>query len=175
MAHKYFSGGWHMNVEISEGAIAEAVASLSEYRNGLKGAANDLARGMADKGAELAKEGIVRYDAIDTGRLLRNVSTRKGQDVPEGAMWEVVSDLPYSVYVEFGTGPATSIGTVRRRDGRWFPARTHPSGRGDYRATGWTYGGTYTIGMPARPFMWDAWTELKKDETFNKVVGEVFG
>lgn len=176
MAHKYFPGGYRIEVPLSVTGISAAITESEEFWRGFLAKVEEFTRAMAVYGAVVAQTKVMELDAIDTGALQQSIMVRKGEDKRNGFQYVIYTDSPYAVYVEFGTGPAaTSEGHIRKRDGKYFPPRIHPSGDGVYRDTPWVWNGRSFNGMPARPFLWETLTELQKDETVRRVAMEVFG
>lgn len=174
MAHERFKN-WTLEVPLSHNGLELSLAELQTYKEELLEQIDIFTERMAKLGVDFARERLLDYDAIDTWELFGSLDVRKGDAAYADSKWIIFTDNFYAQYVEFGTGPATVLGTTRKRDGKWFDPMTHPSGQGKYRTTGWTYNGIYTIGMPARPFMWDTWQHLKQEKIIKRVAKEVFG
>jgi hypothetical protein len=63
-----------------------------------KGAAN--AFGRVRRAAEFVAERARMYCPVDSGDLKASIRAMPG---PDGRTWLIVADMPYAVYVEFGT------------------------------------------------------------------------
>lgn len=153
---------------LSKSSVDKLRKDLQAYRNDLPNKARLLAQKLADKGVVGAKTRIATLNAVFTGELLSSVYSMNLHSSQNLAVFAVVVDSDHALFVEFGTGqkgqetpypypfPAgmdweyNSGPTIREiapgqygwfypRDGKWY----------------------FTQGMPARPYMYETFLELK--------------
>ena len=165
---------------LTEDSITKLQNDLLEYKNKiLVDRVQTFVRLLAEAGIPVAKAKIKSYDAIDTGKLLNSIVTRKGADTKDKFVFFVVADTDYAAFVEFGTG----IVGMESGYPYPFPEGVHwqyASGKTIHEqgnSYGWFYqkeenGPWYfTQGTVAKPFMYETSMELaQKVETIAKKV-----
>jgi hypothetical protein len=166
-----------IKVKLTPKSIDDAIKELNEYKRDLELRAQELVKKLTDYGANIARAKLVSYEAYNFGDLFNSID-----GIATGDYGVIKVDSDYAVFVEFGTGPVGK-------------AKSHPSGKGKYRDTGWYtkadgkpmdvwYGWTpivtdegdviyYTDGQTSKPFMYETALQLKDE--FPAIVKEVFG
>ena len=139
--------------ELSVEGLDKAIHEVKLIRDKLKPAMERLINELTKQGAVIARAKLSMYDkpAYDTGTLASSITS-----IPfDGKAGYVKTDCPYSIYVEFGTGPRGA-------------GAHHPLGSG-YRETGWKYFNerighvVFTYGMGSRPFMYSTMRTLEEE------------
>lgn len=164
---------------LSQSSINRLKNQLTQYRNGLKYKASEIARRLAEEGVPVARLNVVDLDAVFTGELISSIHSEYITSLPYGAMFCIVADSDHAMFVEFGTG------VVGRENPYPFPIPPeadwkYASGKtirqladGRY---GWFYekdGNVYfTEGMPSRPFLYN--TALQLVSLVPQIAKEVF-
>jgi len=153
---------------LSPSSIQRLKQDLTAYRNDLPNKANLLAQRLADKGVKIAKTQIAELNAVFTGELLSSVHTEHLHSGQSLAVFAVVVSSSHALFVEFGTG--------QRGEEEPYPYPFPPGVDWEYNSGptifelkpgqyGWFYprdGQWYfTQGMPARPYMYETFLELK--------------
>lgn len=161
----------------SNKSLGQLKRHLNEYKNSLPGKLELVCQRLSAIGVEVAKISIVELDAVFTGALYNSIESRRLLATDTKAIYSIVANNKYAIFVEFGTGvvgkESPYIGdlpsdyvyasgkTIREiSDGRigWF-----------YERDGQWY---FTEGMPSRPFMYFASMEMRSKVV--KIVKEVF-
>ena len=134
-----------------------------------------LVETLAEKGVEIAKANVQKYDAVFTSELLNSIHSQNGGN----AIFYVVCDSNHAMFVEFGTGQMGQEMPYPYElpDGVSWEYNTGKTifevSPGQY---GWIYkkdGKFYfTQGMPSRPFMYE--TSLELYRIVEKTAKEVF-
>ena len=159
-----------------DGSIKKAVKDLRKYKNDLVNKrVNKLLKAFIDNGVVIARQKVVDYKIIYDNNLSKSIN---GFIV--GNVGFIKVDDMNAVFFEFGTGPR----------GANSP---HPNG-GSYKSSGWftkadgkpmdalygwkPYGSDgdtyfYTVGQPAKPFMYGTALELRSK--IQQIAMEVFG
>jgi hypothetical protein len=128
-----------------------------------------------------AQSNLTRKDAVASGDLRDNLRVRS---VGSGLGWELVSNLDYSVYVEYGTGPQWGTSaypmtpsvprfeapplttTVARKIERWMVDKGIVPDRPEHgrRDVAWFIARAISRrGTPATAFMRSAWFQTEED------------
>ena len=154
------------NIEfgLTEKSIKKAISEIELIRDSLAPAMGRLIDELTKQGAQIAKAQLVMFDkpAYDTGQLQESIEA-----IPfDGKAGYVRTDVPYAIYVEYGTGPEGNIAP-------------HPLG-GKYRLTGWRYYNErigkilFTYGMGSRPFMYNTYRLLQDEAKYTggRIVAE---
>lgn len=161
-----------INMTLDPKSIAKAIKEVRQFQDDLKEMCMDLAAKLTAEGAEIAKMQVVALDAVMTSGLESSI---RGIYYRNEHCGIISTDVPYAVYVEFGTG---MVGDITFHDlsgapniewnydinghgeeGWWYPAPW-----GWWIPTKGKYAGepmAWTQGMPARPFMYNTlrWLE----------------
>ncbi len=156
-----------INVRLSRSGVDRAIAELTEYRNKVKNAAEQLVNILCENGEQIAL--IEASDIRMTGELQSSITHESS-----GKAGCVACKCGYAVFVEFGTGvkgkasphPDVAIlGWVYDVNnhgelGWWYPTDdkdTNPTKRRS--KDGALY--AWTKGMPSRPFMYNTAERLR--------------
>lgn len=153
---------------LSKSSVDNLIRDLRAYQNDLPNKARLLAQKLADKGVVGAKTRIAELNAVFTGELLSSVHSVNLHSSKNMAVFAVVADSEHALFVEFGTGQMGQEAPYPYPfpPGVDWEYNTGPTIReispGQY---GWFYqrdGRWYfTQGMPARPYMYETFIELK--------------
>lgn len=158
-------------------SIQNAMQQLQNYKTEVLDKTDRFARRLSEEGVEIAQMKVLEMNAVFKGELfdsLRNL--REGN-----ASYVVQTNSDHAMFVEFGTG---YVGSAQQYpypfpDGvNWeYVSGDQILANASKGIYGWFYkkeGKTYfTEGMPARPFMHDAATDLMNRVV--RVAKEVFG
>ena len=144
-----------IDFELTAKSINKAVKEIGQFEKQLREICNDLIRELTEQGAVIAKMNVMSLNAVYTGALEESI---KGVFYPEQRMGMIFTDVPYAMFVEYGTGIY----------GEQFP---HPEAEtagweydvNGHGTSGWWYLGNFdgtwklkwTMGMPSRPFMYN--------------------
>ena len=148
-------------VDLSPEGIDYAIKELEKFWAEFKAACDTLVKQLTTLGVETAQS-VLEYTTDGwTGQLEESIYTESGWD-ENNRIGRVRTSVPYAAYVEFGTGIAGQFdshpdaGTVG-----WV---YDINGRGE---AGWWYYNPnddewhWTIGEPAKPFMYTAYTRIR--------------
>lgn len=83
-----------------ENAIDKVIADLEEEQKKINKRIQEVVAKMAERGAEIAREKVVSYDAIFTNELLNSIHSER----KDGKTSLIVADSEHAAFVEFGTG-----------------------------------------------------------------------
>lgn len=161
----------HIDMTLDQRSINNAIREIRKLKTDLKNAMQSLVEELAKDGAEIAKINVASLGAVDTGALMASIG--HGAFDPATRTAIVYAGSYYACYVEFGTGVAGADNPHPGLDGSQDFAVMGGDGTlyteydtNKHGEAGWYYmpvGGTryrWTRGMPARPFMYNAYTEL---------------
>ena len=146
----------------------EALESTIKARDRFYQLVDELIRALVEEGIEVAKIELSRFSfPHGTGQLESSIVGVFNQATHTGY---VIADVPYAMFVEYGTG----IVGLRSPSHPAEPAEwIQDSNRhGD---AGWWYvddGYHWTKGMPSRPFMYNAFIEMRYQ--VDRIAKEVF-
>lgn len=157
-------------------SIEAAVQEVNKLHDKILKCSTETLNELARLGAEIAGNTVFEMDAIDTGELLASIYFVNAS--PEERVSKVVADSPHAGYVEYGTG---IVGAGLAKGGS-----EHPNADADgwaydvnnHGADGWWYFDKvrgrrrWTMGMPARPFMYSTRFELERQAP--KITGKIF-
>lgn len=141
-------------------SIADAVRRLYEIRDNIPKCANNVLDQLADMGARYAKGSITAYRAYDTGYL--HDSIHPEFTTADKRVSKVVADAWYAAYVEYGTGIVGANASHPNAEGWAYDVNNHGE-------AGWFYFDAaygkkrWTMGQPAKPFMYDTKLYLEKE------------
>lgn len=150
-------------------SLSNAVRRLEDVRDNILKNSTELLNQLADLGSQNARNMVVAYDAIDTGTLYNSiypVGVAEGERISK-----VVADTPYAVYVEYGTGIVGSVNSHPAPDDWAYDVNSHGE-------AGWYYFDevrgkwSWTMGQPARPFMYE--TKLYLERLAPKVAANMY-
>ena len=150
-----------IEMTLDPASVDRAIREIEAFEDKLKPAMECLINYLTEKGVEVAKAALLfiggspngwyENPAYDTGQLQDSI-----ESVPfDGEAGYVKTDVPYAIYVEYGTGPMGQL-------------KPHPLG-GTYRRTKWKYYNdrigrvVFTYGMGARPFMYNTFRDLEEE------------
>lgn len=166
--------------DLSVKGIENLQKELLNYKNNiLQRKMQMLVDALAEKGVEIAKANVQKYDAVFTGELLSSIHKENGGVQDGTAIFYIVCDSKHAMFVEFGTGQIGQEAPYPYElpDGVSWEYNTGKTifevSPGQY---GWFYkrdGQWYfTQGMPSRPFMYE--TSLDLYRIVEKTAKEVF-
>lgn len=162
-----------INMELSTESIDRAIQEIQKIRQKLTDCCNDLVRALTETGVTVAKMNVMSMNAVYTGALEESID---GVFFPEERLGVVFADVPYALYVEYGTG---IVGEMTPND--------NPEGNveweydiHEHRESGWWYFSNadgfgrfrWTKGMPARPYMYNTLRWLQ--ENAPRIAGSMF-
>lgn len=151
----------NVDIRLSTESLESAIREVREMRKELVQCCKDLVRALTDDGVTIAKMNVMSMNAVYTGALEESIRGIFRVSTGTGIIF---TDVPYALYVEFGTG---IVGEKNAHDGdteiEWeYDIHDH----GD---SGWVYYSDtdgnkrfrWTKGMPARPYMYNTlrWLE----------------
>lgn len=161
-----------INMTLDPKSIAKAIKEVRKFQDDLKRMCMDLADKLTAEGAEIAKMQVVSLDAVMTAELEHSIRGVYYRDKHCGIIF---TDIPYAVYVEFGTGIVgessphelageSGISWEYDKNGHGLKGWWYPAPWGWWIPTEGKYAGepmAWTQGMPARPFMYNTlrWLE----------------
>ncbi len=164
-------------LEIKVSGVDEAIRMLERYQKTFQTRVELFMKKLTDYGVEKATEEVLKMDAVFTGELVNSIHSTEIESNAERVIFAVEADSEHAIYVEMGTG---IIGATTPYPGK-LPAiyaqgkTIRKTADGRY---GWYYlGGDgkwyFTEGMPSRPFMYHAATQMRHD--IERIAREVFG
>ena len=153
---------------LSQSSVDQLIKDLRAYQNELPSKVNLLVQRLADKGVKVAKARIAALDAVFTGELLASVHSMNLGGGQNMALFAIVVDSSHAAFVEFGTGQIGQEASYPYP----FPAGIdweYNTGQTIFEISPGQYGWFYqrdgqwyfTQGMPARPYMYETFLELK--------------
>lgn len=143
-----------IELTLTPASINKAVREIEKFQKQLENWVNDLIRRLVEEGITVAKMNVMHMNAVLTGALEESI---KGVFFPEERMGVIFTDVPYALFVEYGTGivgAGTNVGELP--EGYVHDYNHHGE-------SGWWYlmdvDGRQTIrwtkGMVARPYMYE--------------------
>lgn len=160
-----------MNIDMTldPQSIQEAIKRVNFLKEKLATGLQELARMLTeDRGPRIAQMYIAQFPAVDTGALHDSMFGEYDSGTHTG---HVKANVPYAVYVEFGTGIVGEDNPHPQKEelGIEYPAAEkygmagwwYPSEDGWYTPKDSTVKLAWTMGMPARPFMYNTLRELE--------------
>ena len=157
--------------KLSEDSISKAIREIEKYKGELKNKVHLLIERLTDYGVEVAKAQVRELGAVYTGELEKSIT---GYYSPSTQVGIIKTDVPYAVYVEFGTGVVgkDSSHPVADLEGWIYDINNHGE-------AGWLYFNDrdqkwhWTKGIESRPFMYNT-LQILEEETL-RIAKEVFG
>lgn len=156
--------------KLSEDSISKAIREIEKYEGELKNKVHLLIERLTDYGVEVARAQVRALGAVYTGELEESIT---GYYNPSTQVGIIKTDVPYAVYVEFGTGVVGK--------GSSHPAADLQGWRYDvnnHGEAGWWYFNDrdqkwhWTKGIESRPFMYNT-VQILERETL-RIAKEVF-
>ena len=140
-------------IKLSEDSISKAIREVEKCKGELKNKVHLLIEKLTDYGVEVAKAQVRELGAFYTGELEESIT---GYYSPSTQVGIIKTDVPYAVYVEFGTGVVgkDSSHPVADLEGWIYDVNNHGE-------AGWLYFNDrdqkwhWTKGMGSRPFMYN--------------------
>lgn len=174
-----------IHMQLSEGGIESAIKQIEEYKSVVADKTERLVKRLSDEGVSRAKANVSRMDT--NGSLGWIKSALQVVDVHRLGHTSAASIAclnGYAIFVEMGTGfmgrgsvhpVASELGwrydvNGHGKKGWWYPTSASDPNPIKREYNGRLY--AWTAGMPARPFMHQSYTSLKKD--LHKTAREVF-
>ena len=144
-----------ISMNLSTESIDQAIREVREFQRKLEKCCKDLIRELTEQGMVVAKANVMSMNAVLTGALEESIQGVFNANTGTGVIF---TDVPYAVYVEYGTGIVGEMSPNDNMEGEisWeYDVHDH----GD---SGWWYFASidgvakfhWTKGMPARPFMY---------------------
>jgi hypothetical protein len=155
-------------IKLSEDSISKAIREVEKYKGELKNKVHLLIERLTDYGVEVAKAQVRELGAFYTGELEESIT---GYYSPSTQVGIIKTDVPYAVYVEFGTG-VVGAGSPHPAPAGW---RYDVNNHGE---AGWWYFNDrdqkwhWTKGMESRPFMYNTLQILERESA--RIAKEVF-
>lgn len=162
-----------IDIDLTPASINRAIRELELFRKQLKQSMNELVQKLMDEGVTIAKTQVAALGAFDTGELEQSI--HRGEFVPDWGVGWIVTDCPYAIFVEYGTG---IVGAASPHpgisDGDWHDPVATYKGKTYYKydsqkhgERGWVYRSDkdgrfhWTQGYVSRPFMYNTlkWLE----------------
>lgn len=157
-----------INMTLDPKSISRAVREINRFADDIEQICEDLTRKLVAQGIEIARMQVVSMDAVLTDQLEQSI---QGVYFKEERCGIVYTDIPYALFVEFGTGIVGKQGYQHPMLGKvgwqhdinehgtagwWYPADF-----GWYIPKGTNVKLAWTKGMEARPFMYETlgWLE----------------
>jgi hypothetical protein len=155
-------------IKLSEDSISKAIREVEKYKGELKNKVHLLIERLTDYGVEVAKAQVRELGAFYTGELEESIT---GYYSPSTQVGIIKTDVPYAVYVEFGTG-VVGAGSPHPAPAGW---RYDVNNHGE---AGWWYFNErdqkwhWTKGIESRPFMYNTLQILERESA--RIAKEVF-
>lgn len=157
-------------IKLSEDSISKAIREVEKCKGELKNKVHLLIEKLTDYGVEVAKAQVRELGAFYTGELEESIT---GYYSPSTQVGIIKTDVPYAVYVEFGTGVVgkDSSHPVADLEGWRYDINNHGE-------AGWLYFNErdqkwhWTKGMESRPFMYNTLQILERESA--RIAKEVF-
>jgi hypothetical protein len=155
-------------IKLSEDSISKAIREVEKYKGELKNKVHLLIERLTDYGVEVAKAQVRELGAFYTGELEESIT---GYYSPSTQVGIIKTDVPYAVYVEFGTG-VVGAGSPHPAPAGW---RYDVNNHGE---AGWWYFNDrdqkwhWTKGIESRPFMYNTLQILERESA--RIAKEVF-
>lgn len=161
--------------DLSVKGIEQLKKELQDYEKGLQSKLVLVCQKLSELGVDVAKASVVNLDAVFTGELYKSIYAEQQSVSEDTVIFAVIADSDHAIYVEMGTG---MIGAENPYPGK-LPS-VYAQGKTIRQLADGRYGWFYqrdgewyfTEGMPSRPFMWFASTEMQSKAL--KIVREVF-
>ena len=154
-------------------SVLKAAKEVEDCITLVRNAINRLIQTLTERGAEIAKMQVASFDAVDSGELYGSIY---GYFDEASRIGYVIAGAPHAFYVEYGTGTvgagsphpeaaeagwqyAVGESIFITKDGRtgWF---YNENSDGVFSAEGG--GWHFTMGQPARPFMYNTFIWLQE-------------
>ena len=156
--------------KLSEDSISKAIREVEKCKGELKNKVHLLIEKLTDYGVEVAKAQVRELGAFYTGELEESIT---GYYSPSTQVGIIKTDVPYAVYVEFGTGVVGKGSSHPAADleGWIYDINNHGE-------AGWLYFNErdqkwhWTKGMESRPFMYNTLQILERESV--RIAKEVF-
>jgi hypothetical protein len=155
-------------IKLSEDSISKAIREVEKYKGELKNKVHLLIERLTDYGVEVAKAQVRELGAFYTGELEESIT---GYYSPSTQVGIIKTDVPYAIYVEFGTG-VVGAGSPHPAPAGW---RYDVNNHGE---AGWWYFNDrdqkwhWTKGIESRPFMYNTLQILERESA--RIAKEVF-
>jgi hypothetical protein len=155
-------------IKLSEDSISKAIREVEKYKGELKNKVHLLIERLTDYGVEVAKAQVRELGAFYTGELEESIT---GYYSPSTQVGIIKTDVPYAIYVEFGTG-VVGAGSPHPAPAGW---RYDVNNHGE---AGWWYFNErdqkwhWTKGIESRPFMYNTLQILERESA--RIAKEVF-
>lgn len=158
-----------IEMELTPKSISNAIREVKEFRDELQRKCLELVEALMMEGVEIAKMQVASMDAVYTGELEQSI---QGVFLPSERCGFVMTDVPYSVYVEYGTGIVGEGSPHPEAAGNW---NYDVNGHGE---KGWVYVNDndgkfhWTKGYVSRPFMYNTlrWLEEEAPDKASEIL-----
>lgn len=142
-------------------SIQNAIREIRDFKKQLTDCCSELARKLTEEGVVVAKMNVMHMNAVYTGHLEESI---KGVYFPQEHLGVVFTDVPYALFVEYGTGIVGENSQHPEAGEIEWEYDVHNHGE-----SGWWYftdtdGNKrfrWTKGQPSRPYMYETlrWLE----------------
>ena len=159
-----------IDFELSTQSINNAIRELNKFRKQLRSWMDALMRKLVEDGVVVCKMNVMHMNAVYTGALEDSI---QGIFFAEEKMGIIYTDVPYAIFVEYGTGivgegtNASPLPPGYKHDyhnhgnkGWWYFLET--DGVNQFR---------WTKGMVARPYMYETLRWL--EENAEQIAGSI--
>lgn len=155
-----------IHVELTAQGLAKAIREIEQFKRQLKAWCDDLVRALTEEGVKTAKMNVMHMNAVYTGELEDSI---EGVFFPQEGKGIIFTDVPYALYVEYGTGIVGMESPHPEPEGAEWKYDIHNHGE-----KGWVYylkadnvnQFRWTKGVASRPFMYETlrWLEQNADD-----------
>ena len=161
----------NITMTLDKSSIDDALKKLKKVQKHIEKSCEELVKSLVEYGIEVAKMEIAQLGAIDTGGLEESI---RGVYFKDERCGVIFSDVPYALYVEYGTGivgeqePHPEYQKINWEydshghgdTGWWYPA---PFGWISFQdETGEDVKLAWTKGQPSKPFMYNTLRKLEE-------------
>ena len=157
----------HIDMTLDPESVAAAIKTVKDLQEWLGKALAELARYLTEEGGKgIAQMYIAQFPAIDTGYMADHIEGKYDTKTHSG---KLTANAEYAVYVEYGTGIVGAANPHPEPEGWQYDVHHHgvagwwyPSAEGWYQPRDGGPLMAWTMGAPARPFMYNTMLELER-------------
>lgn len=161
-----------VSMDLSTQSINQAIREVKQYKQQLVNFCNALMRRLVEDGRVVAQMNVMSMNAVYTGQLEDSI---QGVFFPEKKLGVIFTNVPYALFVEFGTGIVGAEGPQHPMKGEvgWEHDVNNHGNKGwvYYLKTDGVNEFRWTKGMPSRPFMYETLRWLEQNAP--KIASEV--
>ena len=157
---------------LTPSSINKAIREINRFKKQIQAWTDDLVRKLVEDGITVAKMNVMHMNAVFTGQLEESI---QGVFFPEEKMGVIFTDVPYALFVEYGTGfmgAGTNVSPLP--EGYEHDYNHHgPAGWVYFLTTDGINKFCWTNGMVARPYMYETLKWL--EENVGQIAEDTFG